>query len=204
MVHVLRAGLVLELPVGEAGDPTGAVRAFGRFHRRGREAARHQVHLLDGHHVLAVRPEFGHVVDHASVDVEQTLADQVPRGRRDDRLGGRRDTEPRLVVGGTERLEVDDLPVARHRHLARGQAVGDLALGRGPQRRDVDVAAHLPSLRLSATRAPALRTIRRACPTTSTPHNAPIAIPTNAPASASVTPESTAFWSTWEFGAPVK
>ena len=105
--------------------------ALDRIHRRVRKPGGVQQHLLDGDVLLAVARELRHVVRDRARDVEHAVADQQPDRRRDDRLRRGEEHEARVVGRVAERLEAQQLAVARDRDLARGRcAVGD-ELGRG-------------------------------------------------------------------------
>jgi hypothetical protein len=77
-----------------------------------------QHHLLDGHDVLAVRRELGHVLDDLLLGRQQAVADAHPHHRRHDRLRRREEAEALLVRRRAERLEREHLPVAGDRQLA--------------------------------------------------------------------------------------
>ena len=84
-------------------------------------------HLLDGHHLLAVRGELRDDVGDPLVEVEHAFAEQLPHHAGDDGPAHRLQDVAGLRGGVAVRLEGDEAPVAGDGDLGRRQrAVLDL------------------------------------------------------------------------------
>jgi hypothetical protein len=123
--------------------------ALDAVHRRFREAGRVQKDLLDGDVFFAVGGELGNVVRDRTTDVQHALADEKPDRRCDDRFRRREHAEARVIargalLSGRERLEAENLVVARDCELARRGGAG-VDEGSGRSAEFVD-AAHSCSL----------------------------------------------------------
>ena len=86
-----------------------------------REARGVEHHLLDGDDVLAVRGELWDVLDDELGRVDESLADQRPDRRGDERLRGRERGVSRVEIRVAVGLERDQLALVRERHLCGRQ-----------------------------------------------------------------------------------
>jgi hypothetical protein len=117
------AGRVVEPPTTEGGQPLLAVQHLRVSERREGEARGVREHLLDRHRLLPVGRELRDDRGDLLADVQQSLADQLPHGARDDRPSDGLQDVPGVRVRVAPGLE-------SHQSAAPGD--GDLGGGQRP------------------------------------------------------------------------